>query len=307
MSSLAFDVSSANGACGLALQMVDTVDSAGNGPANGALVSKMQVCDGSQPAYQVSVGASQPYQAFVTDLASGGSTFNLSSSAPATYQATRPLLNLALAAATTNITAAGVVNAATFTSAIAPGGIVSIFGSGLAAAAGSTTVDIDGEAVTVLSASAFQINAVLPVDVTEGSHTLRVKSPFGTAQQSVIVSAVAPAIFLVGTPAVGAVENADGSLNGPANPVGRGQELLVFATGLGATTKKSSLFVTNTTVTVLINGTELAVDFAGLAPGFAGLYQVNVAIPTNTAPGLGISLTLKQGGQLSNSVNVAIQ
>ena len=307
MSSLAFDVSSANGACGLALQIVDTVDSAGNAPVNGPLVSKAQVCDGSQPTYEVSVGAAQSYQAFVTDLASGGSTFNLSASTPATYQATRPVLNLALAPATTNVTAGGVVNAATFTEAIAPGGIVSIFGSGLASTAGSTTVDIDGEALTVLSASAFQINAVLPADVTQGSHTLRVKSPFGAAQQPVTVSAVAPAIFLVGTPPVGAVENADGSLNGLSNPAGRGQELVVFATGLGATNKKGSLSVTITTVTVLVNGIESAVDFAGLAPGFVGLYQVNVPIPPNSVPGLGVSLTLKQGGQLSNSVNVAIQ
>jgi uncharacterized protein (TIGR03437 family) len=134
-----------------------------------------------------------------------------------------------------------------------------------------------------------------------------VKSPFGTAQQPVTVSAVAPAIFLVGTPPVGAVENADGSLNGPANPVARGQALVVFATGLGATTKKGSLSVTNATVTVLVNGVESAAIFAGLAPGFIGLYQVNVAIPANSVPGLGVSLTLKQGGQLSNSVNVAIQ
>jgi len=49
------------------------------------------------------------------------------------------------------------------------------------------------------------------------------------------------------------------------------------------------------------------VAFAGLAPGFIGLYQVNVVIPSNTPPGLGIPLTLKQGGVLSNSVGISIQ
>jgi uncharacterized protein (TIGR03437 family) len=60
-------------------------------------------------------------------------------------------------------------------------------------------------------------------------------------------------------------------------------------------------------VTVVLNGVELPVAFAGLAPGYAGLYQVNVTIPAGTVPGLGISLTLKQGGQVSNSVIVAIE
>ena len=62
-----------------------------------------------------------------------------------------------------------------------------------------------------------------------------------------------------------------------------------------------------TPVTVLLNGQELPVAFAGLTPGYIGLYQVNVAIPASIPPGLGISLTLKQGGELSNTVSVAFQ
>ena len=64
---------------------------------------------------------------------------------------------------------------------------------------------------------------------------------------------------------------------------------------------------TNATVTVVVNGVELPVQFAGLAPGFTGLYQVNVAIPAATPPGLGVPLMLKIGGQLSNTVTMAIQ
>jgi len=206
-----------------------------------------------------------------------------------------------------SFTAAAVVNAATFTAGIAPGGIVSIFGSGLASPGAVTTVDVDGEAATLISASSFQINAVLPPDIAPGLHALRVKSPYGTVQQQVNVSAVAPAIFLVGSPPVGAIENQDYSLNGPDNPAARGQVLVVFATGLGAVTKKGQLSSVNTAVTAVVNGVELAVNFAGLTPGFVGLYQVNVPIPAGMVPGLGVSLTLKQGGQMSNTVTVAIQ
>jgi uncharacterized protein (TIGR03437 family) len=118
---------------------------------------------------------------------------------------------------------------------------------------------------------------------------------------------VAPAIFLIGSPPVGAIENQDGSLNGPTNPVARGQALVIFATGLGAVSAEGPLSVVNSAVTVVINGVELPVSFAGLAPGYVGLYQINVPIPTTIAPGLGIVLTLKQGGQLSNATSVAIE
>lgn len=51
-----------------------------------------------------------------------------------------------------------------------------------------------------------------------GSHTRHVRSGSGAARQSAAVRAVAPAIFLLGTPAAGAVENRHGSRNSPSNP-----------------------------------------------------------------------------------------
>jgi uncharacterized protein (TIGR03437 family) len=275
------------------------------------LISRIEVCDGSQPAYQIAVGAAQPYRAFVTDLASGGSSMDISGNAAATYKATRPLLALVVGPQDASFTAGAVVNAATFTSGIAPGGIMAIFGAGLsgpgAPSGPATTVDMDGAVATVLWASPFQINAQVPPGIAPGVHTLSVRSVYGVAQQSVSVSAVAPAIFLMGSPSAGAVLNQDYSLNGPANPLPRGQVLVVYATGLGAVTKQGQLSVTAAPVTAVVNGQELPVQFAGLAPGYVGLYQVNVPIPAATPPGLGVSLTLKQGGQLSNTVAVALQ
>jgi len=166
---------------------------------------------------------------------------------------------------------------------------------------------MDGAAATVLWASPFQINAQVPPGVAPGVHTLSVRSLYGVAQQSVSVSAVAPAIFLIGNSGMGAVLNQDFSINGPANPLPRGQVLVVYATGLGAVTQQGQLWVTAAPVTALVNGQELPVAFAGLAPGYVGLYQVNVPIPAATPPGLGVSLTLKEGGQLSNTVAVALQ
>jgi uncharacterized protein (TIGR03437 family) len=307
MQSLALSVNSAAGACGWPLDLLDAVDSSGNPPAAGALISRIDVCDGSQPAYQIGVGAAQAYRAFVTDLASGGASLDISGNAAATYAATRPVLALAVAPQDVSFTAGAVVNAATFTSGIAPGGILAIFGTGLSAPGGATAVDMDGVAATVLWASAFQINAQVPPGIAPGVHTLRVRSVYGVAQQSVGVSAIAPAIFLVGNSGMGAVLNQDFSMNGPANPLPRGQVLVVYATGLGAVARQGPLSVTTAAVTAVVNGQELPAQFAGLAPGYVGLYQVNVPIPAATPPGLGVSLTLKEGGQLSNAVAVALQ
>lgn len=58
---------------------------------------------------------------------------------------------------------------------------------------------------------------------------------------------------------------------------------------------------------VLIGGVAADVLFAGLAPGFAGLYQVNVAIPQGVQPGSAVSLVLSQEGVPSNTVTIAVE
>ena len=306
MQNLALSATSAAGTCGSPLDLWDAVDSSGNA-APGTLISRVLACDGSQSAYQIQVGAAAKFSASVTDLAVGGGVTDVSGAAPAAYQATRPLLPLVLAPLAASLSTGAVVNGATFTAGIAPGGAMSIFGMGLSGPGIATTVDIDGIVATLLFASAFQVNAQVPAGIAAGAHTLHVHSAYGTAQQAVTVAAVAPAIFLIGTPPIGAVTNQDGSLNGPGNPLSAGQVLVIYATGLGSTAKQGAYSVATAPVTVVLNGTELPTVFAGLTPGFPGLYQVNVVFPTTTAPGLGLSLTLKQGGLLSNPISVALQ
>ncbi len=306
MQNFALDVRSAAGVCGTPLELADSVDAAGN-PAAGARISRMQTCDGAQPVYQISLGAAQPYRVFVTDLASGGSPVDLSASAPAAYKAARPQAALTIGPQDAAFTAEGVVNAATFTSGIAPGGIIAIFGSGLSGPASATTVDVDGTPLTLFFASPFQIDAALPAGIAPGTHTLRVRSQYGTAQQTVAVAALAPAIFLVGTPPAGALQNQDYSLNGPSNPAARGRVMMIYATGLGTVVRQGLFSVTTTPVSVVVNGTEIPSTFAGLVSGYVGLYQVNIMIPSSAAPGLGVPLILKQGGALSNTVSAAIQ
>ena len=63
---------------------------------------------------------------------------------------------------------------------------------------------------------------------------------------------------------------------------------------------------TVTAATVAIDGAQAAVDFSGAAPGFVGLNQVNLRIPsgTRTAPNIPVVLTI--GGKQSNAVTIPV-
>ena len=110
--------------------------------------------------------------------------------------------------------------------------------------------------------------------------------------------------------------NQDGTLNGVLNPAGRGTVLQVFVTGLGAVAPSvasggpapnSPLSRATAAVSATLDGRPVPVLFAGLAPGFIGLGQVNVLAPLSLAPNAGAQLVIRAGGQESNAVAVAVQ
>jgi len=57
---------------------------------------------------------------------------------------------------------------------------------------------------------------------------------------------------------------------------------------------------------VTIGGIQANVTFAGLAPGFVGLYQVNAQVPSNAPVGNAIDVKLFAGAD-SNTVTIAVQ
>ena len=65
-------------------------------------------------------------------------------------------------------------------------------------------------------------------------------------------------------------------------------------------------FQTVAHVEVYIAGTPAMVTYAGLAPGFAGLYQVNAQIPQGTPAG-DQTLQITAGGVASNTVTLAVR
>jgi len=82
----------------------------------------------------------------------------------------------------------------------------------------------------------------------------------------------------------------------------KGGNIILWSTGGGLTTPvvannalaPASGAIMQATPTVRIGGTAVTVQYAGLAPGFFGLYQINVGLPQNLPSGK-VSLTLSSG------------
>ena len=202
-----------------------------------------------------------------------------------------------LKASFANVTAGGVVDGAGFSLPPAPGGIFSIFGTNLAGALtqasgtplptelGGVRVEVNGVAVPLYFVSPGQINAQLPYDAAPGAATLRV----GGAAASFTIVPAAPAIFAA---------------------LRQDTAVVAYVTGLGAVSPPvaggtaapfDTLSSANAGVTATIGGVAAQVLFAGLAPGFIGLGQVNVLIPPGATD---LTLVLESNGQKSKPVAV---
>jgi uncharacterized protein (TIGR03437 family) len=181
---------------------------------------------------------------------------------------------------------------------VAPGSLITIFGSQLAAAAeaapsaslprslGGVTLSINGVPAPLVFVSPSQINAQVPFEVAPGTVTAALQVT-GLPPVSIELSivAAAPGIFGDGTNQA-AVRNADGSVNGPDNPAGSGSKVSVYFTGVGAVARPvgdgeapDSPVGAVYPVTVRIGHSEARVDFAGLSAGSAGVAQVDVVTP----------------------------
>jgi uncharacterized protein (TIGR03437 family) len=220
----------------------------------------------------------------------------------------------------------GVVSAVTFNGSIGSGSLVSLFGTNLSGSIAQaatfplpvtlagTQVLANGTAVPLLYVSPTQINLQLPAGPT-GVITIDVVSSGGSgAGTKLTVVAEAPGILTAGG-TQGVILNQDYSLNSATNPAAAGSVIQIFATGLGATNpplaaglpanSKPPFNTTASPVIVYIDGKSATVHFAGAAPGFAGLFQINATVPAGTAAGNSMTLQIQIDGKLSNVVAFA--
>ena len=221
------------------------------------------------------------------------------------------------------ITSESMVNSASFMPALAPGALVSIFGSNLAALESQATrlplptelsgvaVTLNGRRLPLLYVSSSQINAQVPFDV-QGPATLRVITPNaqqGSMDATVTIADAAPGLFSPFT-----VVHANGVPVTAASPAEPGEPVAIFLTGLGRVNGEiaagqaaplSPLLTARAPVVAQLGGINVAPSFAGLAPGFVGLYQVNIQVPVNLSSGAQ-TLRIMANGVPSNAHSILV-
>lgn len=216
--------------------------------------------------------------------------------------------------------AASVVNAASFGTSIAPGSLATVFGSNMAGgaslAAGLPLPDtlagvrvlLDGIAAPLLYVSDRQVNFLVPAGQREGLVSLVVQNgATATAPVRVRIGPVAPGIFFDTATEHGAILNANTPDTTVRRPAARGGYLEIYCTGLGPLTISSDgLAQTTLRPQVLIGNAPALVTYSGMAPGFPGLYQVNVRVPSAAPSGTPLLSIVLQGVR-SNAVRVGIE
>jgi uncharacterized protein (TIGR03437 family) len=153
---------------------------------------------------------------------------------------------------------------------VAPGELATVWGSNLAGQ--NVSVALNGMPAKLFYTGAQQINLRIPPALSGQPSAKLVVTADGasSAPFTVPLTSVAPAIFTPG------VLNQDNTVNSAANPAPLGSILQIFLTGMPDSGAVA-------TVTIQNRG-NLVPLYAGAAPGFLGLQQVNVAVPADLLP-----------------------
>ena len=241
---------------------------------------------------------------------------------------------------TPTVISGGVVDAASFQPRpLVAGGIAAIFGTNLASTTaqatttplpttmGGVAVQMNGVTARLFYVSPTQINFQAPWGLsTQSEATLTVsRDGMTSAPVSVSLAPARPAIFTMNGQGQGAIvvaltgqlaappESAPGL---PARPVRRGEFISIYCTGLGLVTNPpadgapalaSPLSAALSQPSVAIGGQTMTGTFAGLAPGFVGLGQVNAQVPEAAPVGSNVPVALIVNGVISNTVFIAVQ
>jgi uncharacterized protein (TIGR03437 family) len=206
---------------------------------------------------------------------------------------------------------------------LAPGKLISLFGSGLGpvegvitafdartgslpTTAGGTTVSINGRAIPLLYVRADQINAQVPYELTPGGPATLVVAFAGQSSQPLTptLDAEQPGLFPQAFHPGFAPVTAE-------NPVRASGVVIFFATGQGAVrpavpagmpAPAAPLSLPVAEIGMDFAGRFARVEFAGLTPGTAGVMQVHAIVPTGIASP--VTAVLRVGLKRSQAVAV---
>jgi uncharacterized protein (TIGR03437 family) len=238
--------------------------------------------------------------------------------------------------ASPTFTGQGVVNAASFQAGIVPGGLITIFGTGLSSGvsgtvlveAGTTSyqgtiVRIGGTPAPLISITGppnEQISVQAPFELPAGAQTaVQVENNGSVSTVPGIVSYPSqPGIFNVvlnEEVTVGALTHADtGALVTPDDPARHGEAVSLYFTGggpispavqTGAPAPVGVIPLMSLPVVVGVDNKGSPILFSGYAPGFVGLYQVNLRIAADARCGL-VPLNIRVGNVVSPQTKTAV-
>jgi uncharacterized protein (TIGR03437 family) len=233
-----------------------------------------------------------------------------------------------------------------FAVGLAPGTFTALFGSQLASATtvatapfpvslGGVKVLVNGTPAPVYFVFTSQIDFVMPWETSGTQASIQVVTSAGASNTVTAAIQIAPQIFTTNQQGSGqgaaliagtsTIVAPSGAFPG-SRPAAKGEYISIYTTGLGAVTNQpgdgapaTGLSPTAAEPAALIGCAGASgsiglcsapVQFSGLAPGFVGLYQVNVQIPSNALSGNQVPLQLSltgAAGRPSNIVTIAIQ
>ena len=229
------------------------------------------------------------------------------------------------------ISGGGIVDAAQFQAVVARGGIGSIFGSELADdiviagevplpfELGGARVRVDGWEAPLFFVSPNQINFQVPFEASSPGEVgvVVIRNGEESPPEPASIAEFAPAVFInpnTGEPII--QRHPDGALITAANPAKPGDVLIIFMTGIGgvsnppatgAAAVASPLAQARVTPVVTVGGEGAQVFFAGLAPFFVGLGQINIQLPESlVTTGSTMPLVIDFEGSRNPPVNLPV-
>jgi uncharacterized protein (TIGR03437 family) len=206
-------------------------------------------------------------------------------------------------------TPAGIVNGASFVPGAAPGTFLTIFGSGLAwekreraasdptPALGGVLVLVNNMEALVFYVSPEQVNFLAPGRIRPGPARIRVlRDGAAGPAADIALAEFAPALFQLDRETVIAQRYPTGQNATREYPARPGEIVTMYATGLGPLAEAIGDFdiprrgipiQARGQLRVLLNGIavpDAAIEYAGCAPGYFGLYQINLKLPDRLDP-----------------------
>jgi uncharacterized protein (TIGR03437 family) len=317
------------------LVSVQVVDDCGNPISTGSVAANFT--NGDSPIALVSIGNGVWQGTWVPQRTSANAAVRVDARMPPSLSGTvQQTVQVAANPKVPVVAAGGILSSGDYSSPPAAGLLVSIFGSALADGSlgfssaplptqlGSTQVLLGGNPLPLLYVSENQVNVLVPYE-----SALNIALPLIVVRANATSVSVQTAVFGAQPAILSTAGNGIGqghiyrafssgaTLADSKSPATAGDVLVIYAVGLGAVTPpvitgtpapSSPLAQVAAPVNVTIGEQTVQPSFAGLSPGYVGLYQLNLTMPSGVTPGNQVPVIVSVGGKSSSgAITMAVK